>query len=273
MQSASKIRQAPSADLIAKNLDERCPRLLQDLRSRHPEIPPEDLLDRGIIFGADLDLAPPLALVAPTATQDEQRVLLAPSIDRGKQVQLLFDLLMRLTLRDPLTGLYNRRHFEARLDQEIRRSMRDGSACALLLLDVDDFKQINDEQGHDVGDYALQELAEVLTRALRVSDDIFRLGGDEFAVLLPAATPPMVVQRIGPRIHDALARAPLVLSVSMGVAGSVPAMPIASDELYRRADVALYAAKHAGKKGIRAFSDGTEQASGVTPEEKKALLS
>lgn len=100
-------------------------------------------------------------------------------------LQGLIDGLCELSLKDPLTGLANRRHFRAVLEREIDRVTRSGEAALLLMLDIDHFKKVNDTRGHACGDAALHGLASTLEHNLRRHDLIGRLGGEEFAVFLP----------------------------------------------------------------------------------------
>jgi diguanylate cyclase (GGDEF)-like protein/putative nucleotidyltransferase with HDIG domain len=158
---------------------------------------------------------------------------------------------MRLALTDPLTGLGNHRHFHERLERELRHAHERRLPLTLCLIDVDDFKRINDRFGHPAGDRVLSQLA---TR-LRQTGEAFRLGGDEFALLLPgydendaltAAT--SVVERISALHLDQLGS----VTVSAGVATS-PAHAADRDELIRLADSALYWAKEYGKNRVRAY--------------------
>jgi diguanylate cyclase (GGDEF)-like protein/putative nucleotidyltransferase with HDIG domain len=158
---------------------------------------------------------------------------------------------MRLALTDPLTGLGNHRHFHERLERELRHAHERRLPLTLCLIDVDDFKRINDRFGHPAGDRVLSLLA---TR-LRQSGEAFRLGGDEFALLLPgydentavtAAT--SVVERISAIQLDQLGS----VTVSAGIATS-PAHAADRDELIRLADSALYWAKEYGKNRVRAY--------------------
>jgi len=158
---------------------------------------------------------------------------------------------MRLALTDPLTGLGNHRHFHERLERELRHAHERRLPLTLCLVDVDDFKRINDRFGHPAGDRVLSRLA---TR-LRQSGEAFRLGGDEFALLLPgydenealtAAT--SVVERISALELDQLGS----VTVSAGLATS-PAHAADRDELIRLADSALYWAKEYGKNRVRAY--------------------
>jgi diguanylate cyclase (GGDEF)-like protein len=102
-----------------------------------------------------------------------------------QQKQASSEALYRMAMFDPLTGLYNRRFAEPRVEAEVNRCQRKGTALTLLLLDLDSFKQINDSHGHPAGDAVLRAFAEHITRAIRGSDLAVRLGGDEFMLLLP----------------------------------------------------------------------------------------
>jgi diguanylate cyclase (GGDEF)-like protein/putative nucleotidyltransferase with HDIG domain len=158
---------------------------------------------------------------------------------------------MRLALTDPLTGLGNHRHFHERLERELRHAHERHLPLTLCLVDVDDFKRINDRFGHPAGDRVLSRLA----ARLRQTGEAFRLGGDEFALLLPgydenaaltAAT--SIVDRISALEVDQLGS----VTVSAGVATS-PAHATDRDELIRLADSALYWAKEYGKNRVRAY--------------------
>jgi diguanylate cyclase (GGDEF)-like protein len=162
-----------------------------------------------------------------------------------------------LATTDPLTGLANRRHFDDRLQAELRRCSRTNLPVAVLLLDLDHFKEINDHWGHAAGDTALCRVAELLRNELRASDLPARLGGDEFAVLLPetsAAQAEFVAQKLRDRLALARLRTagqgPPHPGASVGVAASMPGQALesgpgvsAASGLLARADHALYAAK------------------------------
>lgn len=161
-------------------------------------------------------------------------------------------------MTDPLTGLWNRRGFEPLLDQALARAARTGESIALVLVDVDRFKQINDEYGHGTGDLALGAVADALTGGIRPTDVAARLGGDEFAVLLSGADA-QGARLVCERIRRGLARAnPLTnraITLSFGVAdldalGSPTAGRSARAAWLSAADVALYDAKAAGRDSI-----------------------
>ncbi|TML55609.1 MAG: diguanylate cyclase [Actinobacteria bacterium] len=158
---------------------------------------------------------------------------------------------MRLALTDPLTGLGNHRHFHERLERELAQAQARGLPLTLCLVDVDDFKRVNDRFGHPAGDAVLSQLAS----RLRQTGEAFRLGGDEFALLLPgydeqgaSAAACSVVERIGRLALDQVGS----VTVSAGVATS-PQHGSERDELIRLADSALYWAKEYGKNQARAY--------------------
>jgi diguanylate cyclase (GGDEF)-like protein/putative nucleotidyltransferase with HDIG domain len=158
---------------------------------------------------------------------------------------------MKLALTDPLTGLGNHRHFHDRLERELRQARERRLPLTLCLVDIDDFKRVNDRFGHPAGDRILSQLA---TR-LRQSGEAFRLGGDEFALLLPGydedaalAAASSVVERIAAIDLDQAGS----VTVSAGLATS-PQHAADRDELIRLADSALYWAKEYGKNRVRAF--------------------
>jgi len=158
---------------------------------------------------------------------------------------------------DPLTGLFNRRYFETRLDEEIQRARRYSLDLALLVIDADNFKFFNDLLGHLVGDTILRGMADLLRRSVRAFDVCTRLGGEEFAILMPGSSAESAVasaERIRQRIQDhrfeSLAVAPtLHPTISIGVA--VLGDGEHAQDLFGRADRALYEAKGAGKNCVR----------------------
>lgn len=155
--------------------------------------------------------------------------------------------LEQLAIRDPLTGLFNRRHFRNVLTQEAVRSVRYGHSLFLLFIDIDQFKQYNDEEGHQAGDSLLIELGAILQQSIREHvDTAFRYGGDEFTVVLPhlnADQVRMVVERIQKR-YAAMDAAPTSLSIGAAqfhyLDGDVEK---SIDDLIQRADKAQYRAK------------------------------
>jgi len=161
-----------------------------------------------------------------------------------------------LAATDALTGLPNRRAFTARWEEELARSARHGSGLALLVIDVDQFKIVNDDRGHDVGDEVLRAVSHALQEECRLDDLPARIGGDEFAVVLSHANA-VGATALGVRIQTHFARSCLVLgvscSLSIGVSTSVgsPRRSMMAD-----ADHALYRSKDQGRNRIEVWDDG-----------------
>lgn len=160
----------------------------------------------------------------------------------------------KLTIIDELTGVYNYRHFRARLEEERRRTVRYGQPLSLVMVDIDWFKRLNDRYGHETGNIALQRLAEVILSCTRDVDMVARYGGEEFSVILPQTTA-SEARVIGERIrrtveHTEFGRAPngepIRLTVSIGIS-CYPDNGRPEDELVETADKALYDAKGKGR--------------------------
>jgi len=157
---------------------------------------------------------------------------------------------------DTVTGVFNRRYFQVRLDEELQRSRRHQIPLALLLIDVDDFKHVNDSHGHLAGDTVLRDIGEILRHSVRIFDVCARFGGEEFVIIMPGSSSDNA-RRIAERIREHIEAyrpsdrvlAALKVTVSIGLA--VSSSGSAASQLLERADRALYAAKHAGKNCIR----------------------
>lgn len=180
--------------------------------------------------------------------------LIAVSRDNSERLQLE-DRLQRLSQQDGLTGLYNRRYFDQRLQAELRRLRRAGAPLTLLLLDIDHFKAYNDALGHLAGDDALRKVSAVLQDSLqREGDAACRYGGEEFAIIL-AGTGLDGGEHVAARIHAGIAALELPhpasplerLSLSIGLAVLDPVRDEQPGELIARCDQALYSAKHEGR--------------------------
>ncbi len=181
---------------------------------------------------------------------------LARDVTRQKRLE---EQLVHEALHDPLTGLPNRALFLDRLQHTARAATREpGALFALLLVDVDDFKRVNDQMGHELGDRVLIDIAARLQRCVRPGDTVCRLGGDEFTVLLHSIHDPGDVTRVADRIRAELVSPfrlsphELFVSTSIGIAVSSTA---GNDlgELMRQADTALYRAKEGGKARYELF--------------------
>ncbi len=166
--------------------------------------------------------------------------------------------LAHLALHDPLTDLPNRTLFHDRLAQQLRRAQRDGSGVAVICIDLDGFKDINDAYGHASGDALLVAVAARMRAALRRSDTIARLGGDEFAVILSDATSPNAVVQIADKLVKVLSEPctiegnQLLTGVSIGIS-LAPQDGMEPEQLLKFADLALYDAKSDHGTGFRFF--------------------
>lgn len=160
--------------------------------------------------------------------------------------------LVDLANRDPLTGVYNRRYLSRALRVAAHRTRQHGPPVSLVMLDVDHFKLVNDQFGHEAGDRVLAEVALILKSGLRPEDDLFRSGGEEFTLLLPE-TPLQNAQQLADSLRLQIAQARILpeqtISISLGVAELDPTETI--NAWCRRADEHLYAAKAAGRNCIR----------------------
>jgi len=158
-------------------------------------------------------------------------------------------------MRDPLTGLYNRRQLEEGLHREVLRARRIGAPVGVMAIDVDHFKRVNDTLGHEVGDIALRGIAEVLASCVREEDIACRAGGEEFVIILPGTGKTALRSRAEAlRKTIEQARIPagdgtLKLTVSIGLA-SFPSYGDSGQAVLRAADVALYKAKAAGRNRV-----------------------
>jgi diguanylate cyclase (GGDEF)-like protein len=175
------------------------------------------------------------------------------SDDLNVQLQSLIDSLCDLSVHDGLTGLVNTTFFHAVMSGEIDRSARTGRTCGLILIDVDHFKNINDDYGHHAGDVALKSLARRLRKSLRDMDTAARIGGEEFAVILPECTPEDSIHAAS-RLHKTLnpftikvGRNRLRITTSMGLVWTKGPPSLSSKALLAQADRELYRAKQEGR--------------------------
>jgi diguanylate cyclase (GGDEF)-like protein len=164
--------------------------------------------------------------------------------------------LVSSALRDSLTRLYNKRYLMERLDSEIKFALRHDSALALLMVDLDHFKKVNDTEGHLAGDAVLSQLATVLARAVRNEDVVARFGGEEIAIILratgldPAVHTAERLRKLVEQTKIPFQDRQLVATCSIGVA-ALPSTPARTpEELVEAADKALYRAKHDGRNRV-----------------------
>ena len=173
--------------------------------------------------------------------------------------------LSRMATHDPLTGILNRRGMQSLLQAEWQRSQRYATPFAVISLDVDFFKRVNDTHGHDAGDRVLVAVASLLGKEVRDTDRVARMGGEEFLVLLPACRAEVEGQLLAQRLRNVLARTavsleqgdPLHVTASWGVAGTV-GRDTSLEDLLRRADAALYQGKRQGRDCVVLWSDDAQ---------------
>jgi len=167
--------------------------------------------------------------------------------------------LKETSFKDEVTGLYNRRFFSLRLEEEISRFRRFNHPVSVVVLDLDGFKSVNDEFGHAVGDETLRDVGQILMKHSRGINVVSRYGGDEFAVLL-VETSKSGARLYADRIRQVVATFPYShgkrVTASFGVASLPDEEASTSEELFRAADGALYAAKRAGKNQVVAAGPG-----------------
>ena len=182
---------------------------------------------------------------------------LCSSVSLAIENARLYEKVKALAIRDGLTGLYNRRHFEEVLNTEVIRAVRHKHPASLIFLDVDYFKNYNDLQGHMMGDEALKEIANLLMKRARVTDIVCRYGGEEFVIILPytdKANARMVAEEIRAHVeaHPFSNREQQpggAVTVSLGIS-ECPTDGESGSELLKRADEALYRAKGAGRNKV-----------------------
>jgi diguanylate cyclase (GGDEF)-like protein len=187
----------------------------------------------------------------------------------GRSYNHLRSELASMVMNDPLTGCLNRRGFDQALEQTVSRAERRGGYLAVIAIDIDHFKAINDSIGHLAGDTVLQELAGVLTRSSRVGDIVGRVGGEEFVILLPDADIEMAGV-VGERVRESVrrhtfntGRGGITVTVSVGIACEQVTDPHAGRALRARADEALYVAKRLGRDRVVIWAPGIR--SNATP--------
>lgn len=207
---------------------------------------------------------------------DSSNHFLVPTEPSTVFLQGIIDKLCELSLKDPLTGLANRRHFHHVLNREIDVVARSGDHALLLMLDIDHFKKVNDTYGHLAGDQVLQAVAQCLATCVRPMDTVARYGGEEFAVILPGCQVTfgkIVAERIRETIASlTIAAAPLVsIQVTVSIGGAyAPEWVRSTTTLWTdRADTLLYRAKSEGRN--RVCMD-EQQEIAVSAEEKNMLF-
>jgi diguanylate cyclase (GGDEF)-like protein len=235
-----------------------------------PRLPP--------VLVAGVDLAEALRLLRQVGYPDP------PTAAAGDTdiLQHVVNALCDLSSHDGLTGLANARLFRLTLEREVERAIRSGEPCALLLMDLDHFKAINDTHGHPAGDLVLQTVARRLTDHLRPMDTVARYGGEEFAVILPNSYAAYALQT-AERLRGQVAGGAIALgkesgqgnastvnvTISIGVSYLQPWAPVSANTLLKAADRNLYQAKARGRNCVWSEAPPT---STVRRDERAALF-
>lgn len=225
-------------------------------------------------MGVDKEVAAEHPLVCPVEHPDCQW------LQELAHLRAEIDELRRLVSHDPLTALYNFRFFQQAAKREMEATRRSGLPTCLILVDLDHFKQVNDQYGHEAGNEVLKQTAQVLTHTVRVSDIVCRYGGEEFVIILPQSRLPMSVQ-IAERLRAAIEAEPvnyeqteIRLTASLGVAKFDRVVgEVSVEDLVKQADEYMYQAKQSGRNRVcHPEIVFTEPAAAVSSDEKSALF-
>jgi diguanylate cyclase (GGDEF)-like protein len=195
------------------------------------------------------------AIQKKTQLLEEEKKTLQQEINRRLELEAE---LTTLASTDSLTGLYNRRYFWSRISEELVRAVRYNNQLSLAVIDIDNFKRVNDLYGHPCGDEVIKCIAQYCSDSLRVTDIASRIGGEEFAVLLfhaPISDAVDVMDRLRDKISKhkfTLVDDVVTVTVSIGIS-TLDKQNTDIDTLYSSADEALYCAKHSGKNCVKKF--------------------
>ncbi len=176
-------------------------------------------------------------------------------IDVIKKINFMYKQTKHMSVTDPLTKLFNRRHFENEFEREFRRSKRYSTDLSIAIIDIDLFKKINDTYGHSCGDYVLREVAFLMKNNFRQTDILFRYGGEEFIVILtetPAQTACVPLERLRKRIENTkflFNNQEIKVTISIGTTSKTDFEK--SENMFDLADKALYEAKNNGRNQTR----------------------
>jgi diguanylate cyclase (GGDEF)-like protein/putative nucleotidyltransferase with HDIG domain len=224
----------------------------------------------GVVYGVLLAARPPAGGLGAWWLVGMGTLLVAAILIRmlRERVEHLIARLYDAARTDPLTKLANRRGFRELLDLELARARRGGTQMAVVIGDVDHFKEVNDRSGHQVGDAALQRLARVLERGKREIDTVARVGGEEFALILPDTDAHggfLLAERVRCALREEFVADAVPVTISFGVA-SYPQHSETAASLLRAADEALYAAKASGRNRTVLHSPALRATAGTAGE-------
>jgi diguanylate cyclase (GGDEF)-like protein/PAS domain S-box-containing protein len=206
------------------------------------------------------------ALQKVTEEMDERKKVEAKLVRYTEELKRLNTVLKERSIRDGLTGLFNHRYFYYFLRREFMLSTRSGTDLACLLLDLDNFKKLNDSYGHQFGDTVLKTVADRIGKTLRETDVVSRYGGEEFAILLPGTDLEggvVIAEKIRARIENQAfphTNLSVGVTVSIGVATGMAHNPAKPQDLLAFADNALYRAKAAGRNCVIVYSPDSGEA-------------
>jgi diguanylate cyclase (GGDEF)-like protein len=267
LELVERVRITPGRGVIGSVYSSRTPMwvpdvsLLPDAHARRPRYRTNSFVAVPVTAGADV-----LGVVCVTDRLDNLaftkedlltlRTLTAPAslaLDR-ERAKRRAEAFAQAAVIDPVSGLFNRRHFHERLEDELNRAQRHKTPVALMMIDIDDFKAVNDQFGHLAGDEVIRSVSDILRRSVRRFDLCARFGGEEFSIVMPGSGPEhsaVVAERIRQRIEEFRLEEPALVgirvTVSIGLSVSYESSP---RELIERADRALYTAKRAGKNRV-----------------------
>ena len=179
----------------------------------------------------------------------------ANKMDVIKKINFMYTQTKHMSVTDPLTKLYNRRHFETEFEKEFKRAKRYNSPLSVAIVDIDFFKKINDTYGHSCGDYVLKEIAFLMMQNFRQTDTIFRYGGEEFVVILtetPELTASIPMERLRKNIENNSFKYngnDIKVTISIGISSKTDCNN--QVEMFDYADKALYNAKNEGRNRVR----------------------
>jgi len=176
-------------------------------------------------------------------------------LDVIKKINFMYTQTKQMSVRDPLTKLFNRRHFDTEFDREYKRAKRYKNDLSIAIVDIDYFKNINDSYGHSCGDYVLKEIAYLMIQNFRQTDTIYRYGGEEFVIILtetPSDTADVPMERLRKLIEDnkfVYNNQEINVTVSCGISSNTGFD--SAYEMFDDADKALYEAKKLGRNRIK----------------------